>query len=68
MKFESRRVIINAIAVSFVLLLGFTSANGQAAPQEKPQMADDIFKNVQVLRGLTAVSYTHLTLPTICSV
>ena len=34
-------------------LLGVAPASGQAAPQEKPQMADDIFKNVQVLRGLT---------------
>jgi hypothetical protein len=31
-------------------LLGGTFARGQAvpAPQEKPQMADDIFKNIQV--------------------
>jgi outer membrane lipoprotein-sorting protein len=36
------------------MLLGATAgASGQAAQQEKPQMADDIFKNVQVLRGLT---------------
>ena len=53
MKFESRRIIVKAIAMTAVLLLGLASANGQAAPQEKPQMADDIFKNVQVLRGLT---------------
>jgi hypothetical protein len=37
-----------------VCLLGVTLANGQSAPpQEKPQMADEVFKNVQVLRGLT---------------
>jgi photosynthetic reaction center cytochrome c subunit len=36
-----------------ICLLGVTLANGQAAPQEKPLMADDIFKNIQVLRGLT---------------
>src|SRR6201997_1108989 len=53
MKFESRRVVVKAIAMTAVLLLGFASANGQAAPQEKPQMADYIFKNVQVLKGLT---------------
>ena len=28
-------------------------ASGQSAPQEKPQMADQVFKNIQVLRGLT---------------
>jgi photosynthetic reaction center cytochrome c subunit len=36
-----------------VCLLGVTLANGQAAPQEKPLMADEVFKNIQVLRGLT---------------
>jgi outer membrane lipoprotein-sorting protein len=52
MKFRSRRVIVGAIALA-VTYLGVVSASGQTAPQEKPQMADDIFKNVQVLRGLT---------------
>src|SRR5713101_3667249 len=36
-----------------ICLLGVTLANAQAAPQEKPLMADDVFKNIQVLRGLT---------------
>jgi outer membrane lipoprotein-sorting protein len=36
-----------------VCLLAVALANGQAAPQEKPLMADDVFKNIQVLRGLT---------------
>jgi hypothetical protein len=33
--------------------LGAAAAWGQAAPQEKPPMADEVFKNIQVLRGLT---------------
>ena len=36
-----------------VYLLAVALANGQSAPQEKPLMADDVFKNIQVLRGLT---------------
>src|SRR5260370_29211543 len=36
-----------------VCMLAAALANGQSAPQEKPLMADDIFKNIQVLRGLT---------------
>jgi photosynthetic reaction center cytochrome c subunit len=36
-----------------VCLLAVALANGQSAPQEKPLMADDVFKNIQVLRGLT---------------
>ena len=53
MKSESRRVFMSAVAMAIVLLMGVAALNGQNAPQEKPQMADDIFKNVQVLRGLT---------------
>ena len=36
-----------------VCMLAAALANGQSAPPEKPLMADDIFKNIQVLRGLT---------------
>jgi photosynthetic reaction center cytochrome c subunit len=36
-----------------VCFLAAVSASGQAAPVEKPPMADDVFKNIQVLRGLT---------------
>jgi photosynthetic reaction center cytochrome c subunit len=53
MKVRSRRIIVDPISMAIIFLLGVASANSQAAPQEKPQMADEIFKNVQVLRGLT---------------
>ena len=50
--FSSR--IVSMLQAFTVCLLGVTLANGQSAPpQDKPQMADDVFKNVQVLRGLT---------------
>jgi hypothetical protein len=49
--FGSRMVSI--LKVGAVCLLAVTLANAQAAPQEKPLMADDVFKNIQVLRGLT---------------
>ena len=52
MNFRSRRAV-GAISMVAMLLAATASVSGQAAPQEKPQMADDIFKNVQVLRGLT---------------
>ena len=45
--------VVSAITAATVCLLGVTLAYAQAAPQEKPLMADDIFKNIQVLRGLT---------------
>jgi photosynthetic reaction center cytochrome c subunit len=47
--FSSRKVVQTAA----VFLLAVTLANGQSVPQEKPLMADDVFKNIQVLRGLT---------------
>ena len=52
MKFSSRRVV-GAISMVAMLLGATAGVSAQAAQQEKPQMADDIFKNVQVLRGLT---------------
>ena len=53
MKGSSLRIASMLQALT-VCLLGATLANGQSAPpQEKPQMADEVFKNVQVLRGLT---------------
>src|SRR5205807_10017511 len=45
--------IVTMLQTGAACLLVAALANGQAAPQEKPLMADDVFKNVQVLRGLT---------------
>jgi len=42
--------MLQAVAVC---LLVVALANGQTAPQEKSLMAEDVFKNIQVLRGLT---------------
>lgn len=47
--FVSRKVVQTAA----VFLLAVALANGQSAAQEKPLMADDVFKNIQVLGGLT---------------
>jgi photosynthetic reaction center cytochrome c subunit len=48
-----RQIIKGAIGTILACLLATASASGQAAQPEKPQMADDVFKNIQVLRGLT---------------
>jgi photosynthetic reaction center cytochrome c subunit len=53
MKFGSRRTILGAIGMVALCLLGVaTSVTGQAGQEAKPQMADDVFKNVTVLKGL----------------
>ena len=41
-----------AAATTIVWLLGAASASGQAGPEQKPPMAEEVFKNVQVLKGI----------------
>jgi photosynthetic reaction center cytochrome c subunit len=41
------------MGTALVCLLGVASAIGQDVPAQKPQMAEDVFKNVQVLRGIS---------------
>jgi outer membrane lipoprotein-sorting protein len=39
-------------ATAIVWLLGAAWAGGQAGPEPKPQMAEEVFKNVQLLKGI----------------
>src|SRR5580692_13119996 len=51
MKLPSKRLLMYRSAVA---LLGAVAPFGGAAlAQAKPQMADDVFKNIKVLKGLT---------------
>jgi len=56
MKFGSRRTILGVIAIGMVCLLGVSTTTrgqaAQAAQAAKPQMAEEIFKNISVLRGI----------------
>ena len=56
MKFGSSRTILIAMGILVVLSLSVaTMISGQAAQaaqQQRPQMADEVFKNVTVLKGL----------------
>jgi photosynthetic reaction center cytochrome c subunit len=55
MKLQSRRAIRCALGTMFLCLLGTTWALGQAAKagtDQKPQMSEEAFKNIQVLRGI----------------
>src|ERR1700758_40008 len=47
----SRRTI-RAVMVMIALLLGFVSAGGQSDQLQKPRMSEEVFKNIQVLRGI----------------
>ena len=53
MKEVSRRTIPLATRIMFVCALAAGAAVSVAARQQTPPMADDVFKNIQVLRGLT---------------
>ena len=48
-----RRKVVAATQVALICALTVASASAQAGQAEKPPMADDVFKNIQVLKGLT---------------
>jgi photosynthetic reaction center cytochrome c subunit len=48
------RTVLLAAATTAVWLACMALTAGQAAPAEKPLMAEDVFKNVQVLKGIPA--------------
>jgi photosynthetic reaction center cytochrome c subunit len=52
MKFGSKRMIVGTTATIGVCLLSVVLARGQAGQQQGPQMAETVFKNVQVLKGI----------------
>jgi outer membrane lipoprotein-sorting protein len=52
MKFGLRLAIFGVLGSLVVCLLSVALAVGQAAQQPKPQVAEDVFKNVQVLKGI----------------
>jgi photosynthetic reaction center cytochrome c subunit len=55
MRFQSRRAILSAVVTMAVCLLGTPWARSQSAmagADQKPQMSEDAFKNIQVLRGI----------------
>jgi photosynthetic reaction center cytochrome c subunit len=47
-----RRTIVTAGAITTVWLVGVALAHGQGGSDQKPLMAEDVFKNVQVLKGI----------------
>ena len=52
-KSAGMRRFFAATQVVLICLLTVVAARAQAGPAEKPPMADDVFKNIQVLKGLT---------------
>src|SRR5436190_2979878 len=52
MKPGRTRTIVTVFVVAVACLLGVSSATPQAAPQQKARMAEDVFSNIQVLKGI----------------
>src|ERR1700737_74157 len=52
MKLWLKRLIPAVAGISILWLLGAALAGGQTTSPEKPQLAEEAFKNIQVLRGI----------------
>ncbi|MEQ1575916.1 MAG: photosynthetic reaction center cytochrome c subunit family protein, partial [Vicinamibacterales bacterium] len=50
---KSKRILLGVVGTAAAWLLAVASVAGQAAPAPKPVMAEDVFKSVQVLKGIT---------------
>jgi len=47
-----RRTLISALLTTILFPMAFLSARGQGGQGQKPRMSEEVFKNVQVLRGI----------------
>ena len=52
MTFQGRRLTGGAIAMAIVDLLGVVAAASQGAPAQTPQMAEEVYLDVQVFKGI----------------
>lgn len=52
MTFRGKHVIAGAIASMLVCLVGVVVTASQATPAQQPQMAENVYLNVQVLKGI----------------
>jgi outer membrane lipoprotein-sorting protein len=52
-----RRTIVVAMGIAVTCLLSAARTGGQAEPAQKPLMAEQYFKNVQVLRGISVKEF-----------
>jgi photosynthetic reaction center cytochrome c subunit len=52
-----QRTIVSAVAIAVMCLLGAARTGGQAESAQKPLMAEQYFKNIQVLRGISVKEF-----------
>src|SRR5437762_11626244 len=61
MNFGSRRMIPGAMETVVVCLLGVPLASGQVGQDPRAQMAEAVFKNVQMLKGIAVDEFMDTT-------
>src|SRR3989442_59158 len=52
MRLGLRRTILGTLVTVVVCLVAVVLASGQAGQEQKPPMAEEVFKNIQVLKGI----------------
>jgi photosynthetic reaction center cytochrome c subunit len=52
MKLACRQIVLGATGTVIVCVLGAGSVGGQSGPEQNPPMAETVFKNIQVLKGI----------------
>src|SRR3979411_1471628 len=57
MPIESGRTIVGAMGTMVVCLLSVASTAGQAVQEPRPPLAEEVHKNVQVLRGIPETQF-----------
>ena len=53
MKLGLRRTIVGILGTTIVWAVAVALASGQSGPADKPAVAEEVFKNVQVLKGIS---------------
>jgi photosynthetic reaction center cytochrome c subunit len=59
MKLGWRRTIGGVMTTAAMCVLGVASASGQRAPQQQMNMAEEVFKNVQILKGISVNEFMN---------
>jgi hypothetical protein len=57
MKLGSNRFVLGVIGTAAAWSLAVVMVHGQAAPASKPLLAEQVFKNVKVLRGISVQEF-----------
>jgi photosynthetic reaction center cytochrome c subunit len=53
MRFKWNHAFLAVLMIAVICSIGVSSVNGQARADQKPLMAEDVFKNVTVLKGIS---------------